>query len=175
MTDRRQITPIKLQSWRLLELLVSYTQTRPDSDGYAASLTKVLDYELETVTLHKVIHQAKTHQAITCCYNILKLLKLIPRVLPSLERGLKDFQSTKYRPLLLFCYEIVKDKSTSEQLMDDIVQILEKMLVINEKYFLESNLILQWTVKVKVLLVSLSMSVSYSEERSGKMSRQSAE
>lgn len=69
---------------------MSYAKTKLEFDGQTA-LANILDSELATVTFHRIIHEARTHRAIVCCYSILKTLNLIPKVLPSLEKGLKDF------------------------------------------------------------------------------------
>lgn len=98
---------------------------------------------------------------------------LIFDLLPSIERGFKDFESTKFRPLLILCSLIIKDKDSDEEVLKNLSDILEKMLAINEKYFLESNLLLQWIIQVFIQLFSLLTAMSYFGSASQKIKRQS--
>jgi hypothetical protein len=60
----------------------------------------------------KTLYEAKTAKTIFTIYSCLKNLDVVSAVLPSIEKGLKDFNSIKFRPLFLMVGFILEDSDT---------------------------------------------------------------
>ena len=56
----------------------------------------------------KLIHEAKTASTVRVIYRCLEQLGLVKESIVPIEKGLKDFNSIKFRPLLLLLAYILK-------------------------------------------------------------------
>jgi hypothetical protein len=56
----------------------------------------------------KLIHEVKTASTVRVVYSCLEQLGLVKESIVPIEKGLKDFNSIKFRPLLLLLAYILK-------------------------------------------------------------------
>lgn len=80
--------------------------------------------------------ESSTLKAIYYFYYTLKELKLHFKILPAIEKALKDFESIKFRPFLLYLETAITDKDTAPTIKAKILDIIERAYKINEKFFL---------------------------------------
>lgn len=62
--------------------------------------------------LTKIIHECGIEKSVYWLYKVFKDTNKVFYLVDAIEKGLKDFESTKYRPLLLLLYMILVDGET---------------------------------------------------------------
>ena len=146
---QKSITPEKKESWKVLQSLIDHLLKKEDENAEKIKYLKVLlGSDASQGTFSKIIYEAKSARTVNSIYTCLKKLDIVKKVLTPIEKGLKDYNSLKFRPLLLFLHLIVEDPTTSEGIIESIVDLFDRVLIANTKYFNEVNLILQWMTKV---------------------------
>jgi hypothetical protein len=101
------------------------------------------------------IYESHQQPNVDYLYRTFKEVGLLNRLREAIEKGLKDYESTKYRPFMLVMLNFIYDPSTSDEDVDILIVILENAYKQNEKYFLEVDLLNQWIIKVHLMLCSL--------------------
>ena len=87
--------------------LIDFLVEKDSEDVF--ELSKAFRKYLAENTFHKLIYEAKTTRTVEVVYRTLKGLDVVYDTLPSIEKGLKDYNSMKFRPLLLLIMFIVRD------------------------------------------------------------------
>jgi hypothetical protein len=71
-------------------------------------------------------------------------------LLENIEKGLKDYESSKFRPFMLLILIILNHPTDKMNYIDRIVSILENAFRHNSSYFFEIDIINQWIYLVNI-------------------------
>jgi hypothetical protein len=101
-----------------------------------------------------LIIDSSTNKAMFYMYRALKELQFEIKVLSSIERALRDYESIKYRPYFLYLEHAINDREITLPNKEKILEVIERAYRHNEKYFLESDSMHQWILRVAISLLS---------------------
>jgi hypothetical protein len=75
-----------------------------------------------------LIHECANKRTIFHLFQVFKIINRIPKLIEAVEKGLKDFESTKYRQFFLLISFIIEDSSQNENLMEATIHIFKVAL-----------------------------------------------
>ena len=98
--------------------------------------------------MHRIIHECGSSKTAYRLLKVMQALGMAEYLLAGIEKGLKDFESTKFRCLFVVVYFLLTDPAVTEEIVVEVVQMAMRIHKVNEKYFLEANMLHQWMLKV---------------------------
>lgn len=119
-----------------------------------AEIEGTFDKIEESGALTRIIHECGTQKSVYHLYRVFKSMNTVDKLIAASEKGLKDYESTKYRPFMLLLRCILLDDSTTEDTAVHLIDMLQVVHKSNEKYFLEVNFLHQWMLTVPLCLCS---------------------
>lgn len=119
-----------------------------------SNLRQCFSQESVEAKIISVIVDTSSQKGIFYFYHALKELKLHLKILPLIEKALKDFESIKFRPFFLYLEYAIVDKDNTLVEKGKILDLIERAYKVNEKFLLETDLIHQWILRVILFLYS---------------------
>ena len=82
------------------------------------------------------IIDANNYKGIYYFYYAMKELKFHIKILTIIEKALKDYESIKYRPFMMYLENVVQDSNSTTGEKEKVIDVLERSYKYNDRYFL---------------------------------------
>ena len=156
------------ESWKIVTILLTLNnmylempenELKEERTFYLSNIyylkRALCDPNIETKIMSLII-ESSSSRGIYYMYLTMKELNFHTKVFASAERALKDYESIKFRPFFLYFEHAINDKDLPASDKEKIMDIIERSYKQNDKYFLETDSIHQWVLRVEVILCSWS-------------------
>lgn len=137
--------------WALINLIVARAkELNTPLDKYLTQI-EVKYLRLSDPKIYKILEEIKNKFQMYQFLNYLCFLsfdnkELLLSLIKNVSQGLKDFQSKRYRQFFLLFERLINVQDDLKELRLTGFRSLQEGLICNEKYSLDSNIIMQWII-----------------------------